>query len=77
MNEKNKLKGKKKKIEMKVLEDPFCKEFMKIIMESLKQLPEEDLKKLDTISDEDSKILAAKFFEVESFEEFKQCIKSI
>lgn len=44
MDEKSKLKGKKKKIKIKVLDDILNKQFEKVMMKALKQIPEEDLK---------------------------------
>jgi len=64
-----------KKIKIKVLDDLLNKQFEKVMMKALKQIPEEDLKKLDNMSDEDRKILASKVFAAESFEEFQQCFK--
>lgn len=75
MDEKNKLNGKKKKIKTKVLDDVLNKQFENVIMKLLKQIPEEDLKKLDNMSEEDRKILVDKVFAVESLEEFQQCFK--
>ncbi len=75
MDEKNKLKGKSKKLKTKVSDDLLNKQFKKVIMKLLKQIPEEDQKKVDNMSEEEIKILADKIFEAESFEEFQQCFK--
>lgn len=75
MDEKNKLKGKSKKLKTKVLDDQLNKQLEKVIMKLLKQIPEEDQKKVDNMSEEETKILADKILKAESFEEFKQCFK--